>query len=168
MKIILACEGQTEVYLLENLINRGYLHFGNDLLLDKPIKLRQLKEIESIINTLPIDEYIDIYRIGDTLKEKLSKKGFELREKHIKEIKICTKTEIEILVIINENLLDEYEKNKNTIKPKQFIKQHIKNFDPKEYFDKHDMYPAICEYKRIKQHKKDEWCLKDLIDKFSK
>ena len=42
MTILLACEGQSEVYLLNGLIERGYLSFDYPLLLDEPIHLRQL------------------------------------------------------------------------------------------------------------------------------
>ncbi len=39
MKILLACEGQSEVYLLNGLIERGYLSFDCPLLLDEPLHL---------------------------------------------------------------------------------------------------------------------------------
>ena len=165
MKILLACEGQSEVYLLDSLINEGYLHFEYPLLLDRPIKLRQLKEIAPIINSLPIDEDIVVYRIGDTLKDKLDLSQFEMRRNHIKEIKICTKTELEILVIIKEDLYEEYLKSYKTIKPKAFVNQHIKDYDPKTYFENHDMISAIKEYKHLKKHRKDEKYLFDLIVK---
>lgn len=40
MKILLACEGQSEVFLLNSLIEKGYLNFKYPLLLDEPIRLR--------------------------------------------------------------------------------------------------------------------------------
>ncbi|MGM9873489.1 MAG: hypothetical protein ACI31G_01025 [Bacilli bacterium] len=100
MIILLACEGHSEVYLIESLMENGSLSFEYPLMLDKPCKIRQLSEIAPIIHSLPINEDIIVYRIGDTLKDELSKTGFEIREKHIKEYKVYTKLEIEVSVKI--------------------------------------------------------------------
>lgn len=164
MKIILACEGQSEVELITNLIKRGYLHFDAPILLDKPIVLRQLNKIAYAINTLDIKEQIIIYRIGDTLNEEMLLDKFQMRSKYITQIKVCTKRELEILIIINEGLLNEFNKCSSKVKPKSFIKTHFPNLNLKEYFESHDLYEAIKEYKRIKKHKKDESCLIDLIN----
>lgn len=120
MKILLACEGQSEVYLLNGLIKRGYLVFPCPLLLDEPIHVRQLSPLAPIINSLPVDEDIIVYRIGDTLKDKLSLTNFKLRSEHILSYKYCTKPEIEVLVIINEGLYKEYLKKKIQLTPKDF------------------------------------------------
>lgn len=165
MKILLACEGQSEVYLLKSLIERGYLSFDCPLLLDEPIRLRQLTEISPIINSLPIEEDIIVYRIGDTLTDTLSLSKFKMRSKHIKSFKVCTKTEIEILVIINEGLYPEYIKKAKSTKPKSFVNEVFRDFNPEIYFAKHDMLNALREYKRIKKHNKDEIYLIDLIEK---
>lgn len=164
MKILLACEGQSEVHLINGLIKRGYLSFDCPLLLEEPIHLRQLSEIAPIINSLPVDEEIIVYRIGDTLKDTLSLSRFKMRSKYIKSYKYCTKTEIEILVIINEGLCSEFEKAPKNIKPKAFIRKHIPSFDPSVYFYEHDMSNALKEYKRIKKHNKDELYLFDLLN----
>ena len=156
MKILLACEGQSEVYLLTGLINRGYLSFECPILLDEPVHLRQLTDIAPIINLLPIDEDIVIYRIGDTLKDSLSLNKFKMRSEHIKSYKYCTKTEVEILVIINEGLYSEYMKCSRNMKPKAFVQKHIPSFNPATYFLENDMVNALKEYKRIKKHNKDE------------
>lgn len=165
MKILLACEGQSEVYLLKDLIRRGYLTFEHPLILDEPIKLRQLIEIGPIINSLPIEEEIIIYRIGDTLKEEFSLTKFKLRSERIKIYKVCTKTELEILIIINEGLYSEFVKCTKNTKPKSFIKKKIPNLDIESYFANHDMYDSLKEYKRIKKHNKNELYLFDLLTK---
>ena len=165
MKILLACEGQSEVYLIKNLIERGHLSFDHPLLLDEPIKLRQLVEIAPIINSLPKDEDLIVFRIGDTLKDELSLLKFEMRSNHIKVFKVCTKPEIEILVIINENLFSEFNKKTKNTKPKSFVREKIKDFEPEDYFSRHDMLNDLIEYKRLKNHKKDEMYLIDLIRK---
>ncbi len=163
MKILLACEGQSEVYLLNGLIERGYLSFNCPLLLDEPIHLRQLTEIAPIINSLPVDEEIIVYRIGDTLKDALSLSKFKMRSEHIKSYKYCTKTEVEILVIINEGLYDEFLKAPKNTKPKSFIHEYMPSFNPYKYFHEHDMVKALREYKKIKKHNKDELFLIDLL-----
>ena len=163
MKILLACEGQSEVYLLNGLIERGYLSFDCPLLLEEPMHLRQLTEIAPIINSLPVNEEIIVYRIGDTLKEALSTSKFKMRDDYIKSYKYCTKTEVEILVIINEGLYDEFLKAPKNTKPKSFINRHMPSYDPAVYFLEHDMLNALKEYKRIKKHKKDEFYLIDLL-----
>ena len=165
MKILLACEGQSEVYLLNGLIERGYLSFNCPLLLDEPIHLRQLTEIAPIINSLPVDEEIIVYRVGDTLKDALSLSKFKMRSEYIKSYKVCTKTEIEILVIINEGLYSEYIKSPKNMKPKSFVGKKLKDYNPGIYFSEHDMLNALREYKRIKKHNKDEMYLIDLIEK---
>lgn len=162
MKILLACEGNSEVYLLKSLIQNGYLLFNYPLILDEPIKVRQLDDIASVINSLDINEEIIVCRIGDTLKEEMSLAKFKLRANHIKIYKFCTKPEIEILVIINEQLISEYKKSKK--RPKTFVNEKIKRFDPELYFLHHDMINAIKEYKRLKKHKNDEMYLIDLFD----
>ena len=78
MKILLACEGESEVYLLRSLIYKGQLHFSCPLVMEEPIKLRQLTEIAPIINVLPINEEIIIFRVGDTLKESFSLSKFKM------------------------------------------------------------------------------------------
>lgn len=164
MMILLACEGQSEVYLIKSLIDKGHLSFDSPLLLDEPIKLRQLSEIAPIINSLPINEDIVIYRIGDTLKESLSLSKFKMRVKNIKAFKVCTKPELEILVIINEGLYADFLKKPKNTKPKSFIKEVFPDFNPKEYFDNHDMVNALKKYKKLKKHHKDEMYLYDLLN----
>ena len=164
MKILLACEGKSEVYLLNGLIERGHLSFDCPLLLYDPIHLRQLTKIAQIINSLPINEEIIVYRIGDTLKDALSLSNLEMRSKYIKSYKYCTKPEVEILVIINEGLYDKYIKVSKTTKPKTFINKYMPSFDPSKYFHEHDMVYALREYKRIKKHKGNELYLIDLLN----
>ena len=51
------------------------------------------------------------------------------------------------------------------MKPKSFVNEMLKDFDPEIYFAEHDMLNALREYKRIKKHNKDEMYLIDLIEK---
>ena len=163
--IVLACEGATEIELIRSLRNKGQLTFQDEILFDDAMRIRQLIDVKYAINLLPIDTDITVYRIGDTLNDKFSLKGFEARRSRIRVFDVCTMTEIEILVIINEGLYQEYEKVKSEIRPKQFVKRHLKGWNPKEYFEENNMINALKEYKRLKgkTHGRLQYCLYDLI-----
>ena len=163
MKTILACEGISEVFLLKSLLKRGHLSCEGEIFLDEPIVARQLKKVLPLINALPLDEEINVFRIGDTQKDELSLKGLELRKKSIHLFAYCTKPELEILIIINEGLYHEYSKLAREVRPKEFVKQHFKGLSLEEYFETHDMYQAILEYKSLKKHRKGELYLADLL-----
>ena len=129
--------------------------------------VRQPKTIAPLINILPIDESITIYRIGDTQKDEFDISVFgDTRSKNIKVIKICTIPEIEILIIINEDLFEQYKKVQNKMSPKEFVKTNVKGYKSfDDYIKSHNMVSAIKEYKRIKKHKKDEGYIADLLKK---
>lgn len=166
--VVLACEGNSEVELLNQLMSNNNLVFKHEQILDRrPIHLRQPKLIVPIINILPADTDITIYRIGDTQKDDFDISCFgDNRQKKTKIIKVCTTPEIEILIIINENMYDEYLKVKSKIKPKQFVKVFVPNYISfSDYINNHDMVAAIKEYKRIKKNRRGELYLADIIKK---
>lgn len=164
---IAACEGKSEVRLVLHLIERGIFFVkAEELLDDRPIHLRQLKEIAAVINTLDIDEQIEVYRIGDTQKDKLDLTGFEARADKITVYKVCTKPEIEILIIIGEGLYKDYCKksHEHNMTPKEYVKIYLKEWSSIEkYIESHDVVPAIERYKKLKKHDDDELYLWDLI-----
>lgn len=115
-----------------------------------------------------------IFRIGDVLNEKL-KVPQDYKSRIVSVEKYCTKLELEILLIIAENMMKQYEKTKSTVRPKDFAKQHIRcgkrKYDNssefyQEYFGERTdlLVSVIKEYKRIKgKHEKDEKYLADLL-----
>ena len=164
--IVLACEGKCEVKLLTKLIENNCLVFDIKNILDRrPLHIRQPQSITPLINILPIEEDIIFYRIGDTQNDDFDLSCFgDIRKAHIVVKKICTKPEIEILIIISEGLFEEYNKHKSKMMPKQFVKSFVRDYiDFEHYIDSHDISYAIKEYKRIKNHKKDEFYLADLL-----
>ncbi len=165
---VAACEGKSELRLILQLLERGiFFAKAEELIDDRPIHMRQLKEIATLINTLDIDETIDVYRIGDTQKDNYDLSGFEARKSKITIYKVCTKPEIEILVIISEGLYKDFCKKhrEHNISPKEYLKIYVKGYSSVEkYIESHDIVPAIKEYKRIKKHKDDELYLADLIN----
>lgn len=167
MKRVLGCEGPSEVQLMLDLLDKGVLIFDKKEILDRrPIHFRQPREIAALIDTLPIDEEIVFYRIGDTQKDEYNLSYFRARKDRITIIKVCTKPELEILIIINEGLYDEFLKEKSKTMPKQFVKTHVKDYTNfNDYLNAHDLRFAIDEYKRLKKNDKNEMCLADLIKK---
>ena len=74
--IVLACEGNTEVYLMESLLRNGQVHFSDRLFTGHPLHCPQaLRKYRQRLLRLPFDEKIVVYRIGDTLKDKLDVRG---------------------------------------------------------------------------------------------
>ncbi|MBP5092406.1 MAG: hypothetical protein J6328_07665 [Bacilli bacterium] len=160
--IVLACEGNTEVDFIDSLIKKGYPSFSDRILMDGPWHIRQLKDVKGAINALPINEEITVYRIGDTLRDELSLKGFELRAERIKIHKVCTKPEIEVLMIIDKGDYNDFMKSGE--KPKTYCRVNYPNEDTLAYLTSHDMRWAIKEYARIKRHQKNEHYLIDLLN----
>ncbi len=129
--------------------------------------MRQLKEQKALINTMKADEPINVYRIGDTQKDKMDLRPFNTRKKYITIKRICTKPEIEMLQIISAGLTKEYEKAKSVPSPKQFIKAHRPDISSMEdyirIFGIDAVVDAIKRYKSMKSHGKDEGYLADLL-----
>ena len=163
MAKIVTCEGKCELYLANQLIDSGQFFLTRDEIFDNRVfHIRQLYSIQSLINSLPCTEEIDIYRIGDTQKDKYNLTPFKLRKKYIHIHKICSKPEIEILIIINEDRILDYQKS--GLSPKEYVKTNLPDcYDFKKYIESHNMLLSIKEYKRIKKHKDDELYLIDFI-----
>lgn len=177
MKLLIMCEGQNELALINILLDNNCLNFNRDDLLGLvPYHARQIKSVPNIkiaLNMYPNDD-IKILRIGDSQNEKLNI-PLEYKSKIISVEKYCTKPELEMLLIIAENLVSQFEKVKSNTKPKQFAKQYIKygkkRYDNstqfyKDYFqDNCDLLvKCIIDYKKLRNnHKKDELYLADLL-----
>ena len=175
MKILLMCEGANEEKLLELLLDESKLKFTRDDLIGlKPFNVRQLKNPFIKTQLKNYNKPVQVFRIGDKQNEKFPIPN-DLR--HIvnkNEIyKYCTKPELEILLIINENKLNEFNKSKK--KAKTFAKENI--IYNKKYYDQSTEFlenyyggnridmliENLKEYKKIKKHKKDELFLADLL-----
>ena len=176
MKRLIICEGPNELCIMRILLNNDKLIFGDDELIGlTPYFARQL-------NNATVKNELDIYpgkdvvvmRVGDVQNENL-KIPEDYSEKIIRVEKYCTKPELEMLLIISEGKVAEFEKTKSTISPKEYAKTHIrfgkKKYDNSTQFfmdyygsDPDSLVEAIREYKRIKgAHKKGELYLADLL-----
>ena len=176
MKYLIMCEGPNELAIINILLENDLLSIKEDDLLGlKPYHARQIYNNSAVkleLNIYPEND-VCILRIGDTLTDKITI-PVDYSEKIVKIEKYCTKPELEILLIIAEGLLKEYNKNKSTIQPKEFAKTEI-SYNGKRYDNSTDFYKkyfgertdllvkSIREYKHLKRHRKGELFLADLL-----
>lgn len=178
MSYLVIVEGPTEYVFFNLLIDKNLLIISRKDLLQREIftRSRVKHSMVSMISQLPPMDSVEILRIGDTMVENFRiPKGIENRIESIK--KYCTKPEFEILLIIEKDLLDEYERVKSRQKPKDFAKTHIehnkKKYDNntkwlKAYFETWEddkFIEILTKYKKKKKHKKGELFIADLLKK---
>ena len=178
MKILVMCEGPNEKAVVEMLLDAGRLKFSKDDLVG--LNVYHARQLTSSIIKTNLSIYtgdFEVYRIGDTLTDKLSV-PLDYRER-IKGIrKFCTKPELEILLLIADGKDAEVEKvkaGKDRKGPKAFCKANVvynhKRYDNStqfylDYFgsDIDSLVTAITKYKQKHgAHKKDEEYLADLL-----
>ena len=176
MKRLIMCEGSNELEIMRILLNNDKLIFGEDELIGlTPYHARQLSnsQVRTELNMYPRNDVL-VMRIGDVQNDTF-KIPNDYKKKIVEVRKYCTKPELEMLLIISEGLVSEFDKIKSKMSPKEFAKKHIKcgrrKYDNSTQFyrDYYGTNPdklvkAIKEYKRIKGvHKKDEQYLADLL-----
>ena len=125
MRYLIMCEGTNEEKLVELLLDNNKLKIKRSELIGlKPYNIRQLNNPTIINELIRYGERVIVYRIGDTQKDKLK---IPIILKNIissKDIyKYCTKPELEILLIINDELYQDYLKSKK--RPKDYAKEKI-------------------------------------------
>lgn len=179
MRILLLCEGKNEEVLLNLLLDSNSLCITRDNLIGRRVyPVRQLSNPIIKSELIHYGQPVTIYRVGDKQNDKL------IIPKELKNIvytdkiyKYCTKPELEILLILNENLIKEYDKVKSSQSPKTFAKKYIK-YNGKKYDQSSEflsiyykgtrvenLIKNITDYKKYKKHNKDELYLYDLLKK---
>ncbi len=176
MKYLILCEGSNELEIMRILLRHDKLVLGEDDLIGlTPYHARQLSnsQVRTELNIYPGKDVV-VMRIGDVQNEVLTIPA-DYRDKIVEIKKYCTKPELEMLLIISEGLVSEYEKTKSKMTPKQFAKKYIVYRNHKydnstkfysEYYgyDPDKLVLAIKEYKRIKgAHKRGELYVADLL-----
>ena len=183
MKRLIMCEGPNELAIIRLLLKHDALFFSEDDLIGlTPYHARQIAKSTQVQLQLKMYSGNDVIvmRVGDKQNDSLTIPP-DYRGKILRQEKYCTKPELEILLIISEGLLSEFEKTKSTVSPKSFSKAHIQSGKRKydgstafyeEYFGSkfERLIFSITEYKRVrgKTHAKDELCLADLLKQHSK
>lgn len=177
MKRLIMCEGPNELTLINILLENDALVFSEDDLLGlTAYHARQINTNAQV--RLALNMYfgndVMLMRIGDKQTERLIIPP-DYREKICEIRKYCTLPELEMLLIISEGMVKDFEKVKSTVRPKVFAKQYIRcnrrRYDNSSQFyrdyygrDCDRLINAIREYKRIRgSHKKDECYLADLL-----
>lgn len=124
---LIMCEGSNELEIMRILIKNNKLIFGEDDLLGlTPYHARQLNnsQVKTALNIYPGNDVL-IMRIGDVQNEKL-KIPSDYKKKIKDVVKYCTKPELEMLLIISEGLVSDFEKTKSSLSPMKFAKKYIK------------------------------------------
>ncbi|MCT4631911.1 MAG: hypothetical protein N4A76_04125 [Firmicutes bacterium] len=161
------CEGNAEQAIMELLLENNLLIFNEDQLLDgEIIRCRNSTRFEKKYLNKGFKERITVLRVLDSRKEnfKLSK----AYQHQVDLINIITAPEIEILVILCEGKLKEF--NKLGLKPSVYCKAKLKMKDVKsaefvkDYFQDIDkLIFAIKKYKQYKKVPKGEKTLVDIL-----
>lgn len=141
--ILIMTEGRTEQAFLNVLLEKNILKFKKEeLLMEEIFQSRQIDgEIKGYIQLLNCEDKVFIYRVGDTLKDKLKIPSAILSDKIAGVVDISTTPEFEILFILNENLYNEFLKVKSSTKPCSFYMKHNKKYHKQfnfvfDYFSK--------------------------------
>ena len=174
---LVMCEGPNEKAIIDLLIDNNKMIISRHDLLNREVFFaRQIKNspiIQSALKTY--NKKVNAIRIGDKLSDelKIPKEFAKLIHKDAIK-KVCTKPELEILLVINENLFKEYNKVKNKKSPKEFAKKYIK-YNREKYNNSTDFWNKyyssdinklvnnIKEYKRLKKNFKGEEYLADYL-----
>lgn len=175
MKLLIMCEGPNELAVVNLLLEHDRFSFTREELLNLvPYHARQIATSTAVKNALSLYQGdIAVLRVGDKLSDALRIPAeYKARIKSVE--KYCTKPEIEMLFIIAEDRVSEFEKDKSKTKPKDFAKANIvcgrKKYNNstqfyRDYFENDIDLLVKCfhEYKRIKKHAKDENYVADLL-----
>lgn len=168
-KIACICEGGAETEVMRILIDENRLKFERSQLIEGDLIRRlSVREFEKRYLGFEYKDKITILRILDSRRE-----NFKLKElykgKVERVINVITSPEIEILVIIKENKLADFKKNKN-MKPSIYCKDilHLKRVkNPsfiRDYFsDADELINCIEMYQQQIHCFKNEVSLYDLI-----
>ena len=177
--LLIMCEGPNEKAIIDMLLEADCLKFSRDDLLGlNPYHARQIGKSGMVMGEL--NQYsgkVTVIRVGDTLTDKLTIPR-DYKDQIEKEYKVCTKPEIEMLLIIAEGMESEFNKvkaGKNRMSAKNFCKSNLvfnkKRYDNstqfyRDYFAGRidDLVTAIKRYKQLQgSHAKDEHYLADLL-----
>ena len=176
-KLLVMCEGPNEKKIMDILLENDCLVFNEDDLLGWNVyHARQISKSAQVRTELNIYAgEVEVLRVGDKQTDKLVIPK-DYKNKIVKVDKYCTKPELEILLIISEGLLKEYDKVKSKVSPKDFAKKNIKcgkkayDNSTKFFADYYGnnvklLVDSIKKYQKLrgKTHNKDDLCLAMLL-----
>lgn len=153
------CEGNSEKYIMELLLEQNSLKFTEEQLLDGKILTKSYRRSKTFTDRYLTMDYggnkLVILVIQDNVNPK-----FHIKKPYEHQLKgnylVITSPEIEMLMIHSENLFDDFQKVKSIKKPSQFLcdnwKIRERILKSKKYiydfYSKHDLVKAIKLQKR--------------------
>lgn len=148
----LIAEGKGERVIIDILLDNNLLIFGRDELLDRSvITARSEKTFEAKYLNFKFEQELHIFRILDSDNE-----NFNIKHKNTVVTNILTKPEIEMLIIIDLGLYNEYQKVKKNLKPSVFLKSKIDYHKGEKFWtsyyqnDVEKLIRNIKEYHRVR------------------
>lgn len=124
------CEGSAEQAIMDILLDNDAIIFKKEQLLDeKVIRARSAQKFEQDYLRKNFNEKITVYRILDSRREKF--KLSKLYDTKVEVINVITAPEIEMLIIHNEDMYDDFKSTRK--KPSDYCKQNLKYPDVKSY-----------------------------------
>ncbi len=164
--VLCLCEGGAEMAIMNMLLDEERLIFERKDLVSENIYPRMsARDVEKKFLNRKYERPVVVLRIIDSKRE-----NFKLGKAYFERFKVetcLTKPEIEILIILDADMLEEFYKVKSTIKPSIFCKTRLNHKDVKskdfmrDYFDIERLLLALKKYKEVS--KKDHYTLFELL-----
>jgi hypothetical protein len=164
--VLFICEGTAEHIMLSKLRQEKRLLCSSESIVGLSAR-RGANSIEHDYLGLDYDQQLIIVRVLDSRNEQF--KLSRLYRDRFPVFSVYTRPEIEMLAIIKEGQLAEYDKVKSRVKPSQFCKEGLGMARIKDrafldsYWTADELSEAIREYRRIRQIKSGELCLVDIL-----
>lgn len=162
--ILISCEGGAEDAIVRMLLDRRRTVFDREDVIDIT-RLRKASDIERQYLGFEYDRPVQLLRIVDSVRARFQLGA--LYHDKCSVYRVCTRPEIEILNILNEDLYADYERSH--MKPSEYCKQHLGMSDVKRpeflkrYWSIDDLVGCIREYARIHRAEPGEYTLADLL-----
>ena len=162
--VLISCEGGAEDTVIHMLLDDDRFIFNKDAVINIT-RLRKACDIERQFLGFEYDQPVSLLRVVDSLNAK-----FELGALYrdaCSVYRICTRPDIEILTIINEDKYDDYCGKR--MKPNVYCKQCLGMSDIKRpdfltgYWDIENLVRAIRTYARIHRTEPGEYTLADIL-----
>ena len=168
--VAVVCEGGAEIAIMDALLDHDLLVFTRNQMINygNIIPRISAKEFQSRYLKVAYEDKLYILRVIDSRAEGFPLKLKEPYNNQVEVINVITAPEIEMLVIVNEGKLREYEKSGK--KPSDYCKVDLGHRNVKKpafirgYFsDPKKLVKSIQEYHRIHKQKVGELSLSDLL-----
>lgn len=163
-QVLVSCEGGAEDAIIRLLLDEGKLCFDSSRLIDIT-RLRKASDIERQYLGFEYDEPVVLLYVTDSLRSQFKLGALYRGVCSVR--RICTRPEIEILVIINEGAYDEFKKS--NMKPSAFCKQKLgmravkRPEEVRRYWTPTSLQWAAEQYARLHRFEKGEFSLADIL-----